>query len=58
MTTIVTVAVAPFASDPSVQVTVVVPVQLPKDGVAETKVTVPGSVSVTVTLAAGVDRCS
>src|SRR5262245_2066795 len=54
-TTIVTVAeLAPAASVPRLQVTVVVPVQLPCDGVAETSVTPAGSGSVTVTFVAAV----
>ena len=43
-----------FAIVPSVQVTVVVPLQLPCVGVAETKVVPAGMMSVTVTFAAAV----
>src|SRR3954447_6114207 len=43
-----------FAIEPSEQVTVVVPLQLPCVGIAETKVAPAGIVSVTVTLAAAV----
>jgi hypothetical protein len=52
VTTIVTVADAPEASVPIVQVTVVVAEQEPTDDDAETNVTPAGSVSVTVTAAA------
>lgn len=48
-TVIVTVALAPLARLPRVQVTVVVPLQLPWVAEAETKVAVLGSGSVTVT---------
>ncbi len=51
--TIETVALAPLASVPRLHVTVVVPVQVPTLGVADTKVKPAGSVSVTVTAAAG-----
>ena len=54
-TTIVTVAeVAPAASVPRLQVTVVVPAQVPCEGVADTNVVPVGSVSVTVTPVAAV----
>src|SRR5688500_151535 len=49
VTTSVIVALVPLAIAPSVQVTVVVPEQLPCDGVAETKVVPAGSTSVTTT---------
>src|SRR5687767_9314593 len=52
VTTIVTVALAPFASEPSAHVIVAVPLQEPVEGVAETSVTDAGSVSVTVTVVA------
>jgi len=52
-TTIVTVAVAAFASVPRAQVTVVVPEQLPWLELVETKLAPPGSMSVTLTPAAG-----
>src|SRR5712664_1241606 len=45
----VTDVFAPFASVPRLQVTVVVPVQVPWLGVAETNVRPAGSTSVTVT---------
>jgi len=44
-----TEALAPFASVPRLQVTVVVPVQVPWLGVAETNVRPAGSTSVNVT---------
>jgi hypothetical protein len=47
--TMVTVAAPPFAREASAQVTVAVSEQVPCDGVADWKVTVPGSESVTVT---------
>ncbi len=50
VTTMLTETVAPLATDPSTQVTVVVPLHDPIDALAETNVTVAGSVSVTVTL--------
>jgi hypothetical protein len=57
VTWIVTVALAPLARVPNAQVTVVLltggGVQAPWLGVAETKVTFAGSVSVTVTPVAG-----
>ena len=49
MTTMVTVALAPLISVPRLQVTVLVPEQLPRLAVADTKVVLPGIVSVTVT---------
>jgi len=49
VTTMVTVALLPLASDPRVQVTVLVPLQAPWLADAETNVTPAGSVSVTVT---------
>ena len=53
--TIVTVAeLVPAARVPRLQVTVVVPEQLPCDDVAETNVVPDGSVSVTVTPVAAV----
>jgi hypothetical protein len=52
VTTIVTVAEAPEASVPRLHVTVAVPEQEPTDGVADTKVTPAGSVSLTLTAAA------
>ena len=48
-----TVAELPFARAPRLQVTVVVPLQAPCVGVAETKLTPAGNGSVTVTLVAG-----
>ena len=48
----VIVAVPAFAIVPRLQVTVVVPLHVPWDGVAETKVRVEGSVSVTVEVVA------
>ena len=54
-TTIETVAeLFPAASVPRLQLTVVVPVQVPCDAVADTNVTPAGSVSVTVTFVAAV----
>src|SRR5262245_54254050 len=54
-TTIETVAeLLPAASVPRLQVTVVVPEQVPCDGVADTSVTPAGSGSLTVTLVAAV----
>ena len=53
VTTITTVALALLARLPIVQVTAVAPLHEPCDGVEETKVTPPGSVSVGVTLVAG-----
>jgi hypothetical protein len=50
--TIVIVAVPPLATKPNAHVTVVVPEQLPCDGVAETRLTEAGSASLTLTLAA------
>jgi hypothetical protein len=52
LTTKVTVALAPLAREPMAQVTVVVPLQLPWDGVAETKVVPAGITSVTTTAVA------
>jgi hypothetical protein len=52
VTTMLIEADAPLASDPSVQETVVVPVHEPVEGVADTNVTVAGSVSVMVTFVA------
>jgi hypothetical protein len=49
VTTIVTVALAALARVPRLHVTVAVPLQLPCDGVVDTQVTPPGSVSVTET---------
>jgi hypothetical protein len=49
VTTIVTVALPPLLMVPRLQETVLVPVQLPWLGVAETYVAPAGSVSVTVT---------
>src|SRR5205809_175223 len=43
------VADAPLLSEPRLQVTVVVPLQLPCDGVAETNVALAGMTSVTTT---------
>ena len=51
-TTSVTVADAPFATAPRLQVTAAVPVQVPCDGVAETNDVPAGSVSFTVTACA------
>ncbi len=48
-TVMLIVALAPFASVPSEQTTLVVPLQLPWLGVADTNVVPPGSVSVTTT---------
>jgi hypothetical protein len=47
VTTIVIVGLAPLASVPRSQSTVVVPEHEPTDGVAETNVTFAGSVSLT-----------
>src|SRR5215475_16234307 len=49
VTTIVIVAPAPFARAPRLQVTVVVPLQVPRLGTAETKLTLAGSASTKVT---------
>jgi hypothetical protein len=49
VTTIVTVAEAPLARLPRLQVTMLVPLQLPWLGVADTKATPVGNVSVIVT---------
>ena len=51
--TMLTVAALPLARVPRLQVTVVVPLQVPCVGVAETKVTPAGNGSVTVTFVAG-----
>jgi len=51
-TTTDTVALAPEASVPIAHVTVVVPLQLPSEGVAETKIIEVGSVSATLTVVA------
>src|SRR5439155_12150862 len=48
-TTMITVALAPLAKLPRSQTMILVPVQLPALGVAETKVTAPGNVSVNST---------
>src|SRR5262245_31842708 len=48
----ITVALAPLASVPRLQVTVVEPLQVPWLAVADTKLTVAGSVSVRETLSA------
>ena len=45
-------AVAPLRTEPRLQVMVVVPLQLPCDGTAETAVSPAGSASVTTTLVA------
>jgi hypothetical protein len=52
VTTIITVALFPLDNMLKLQVTVLVPLQAPWLGVAETKVTPPGKVSVIVTPAA------
>ena len=52
VTTIVTVALAPFASAPRLHVTVAVPAHDPTDADDETNATPAGSGSVTVTAAA------
>lgn len=57
ITTIVTVAAVPFARLPRSQLTVLVPLQPPWLGVADTKDTPPGRGSVTVTPVACSDRC-
>ena len=49
ITTMVTVALAPLVNVPRLQVTVLVPEQLPRLEVADTKVVLPGIVSVTMT---------
>jgi hypothetical protein len=54
VTTIVTVALAPLATLPRLQVTVLVPLQPPWLGVADTNVVAAGNVSVTVTAEAEV----
>ena len=48
-TTIVTVVLAPLVKSPRLQVTVLVPLQVPWLGVAETKLTPGGKVSVITT---------
>jgi hypothetical protein len=53
VTVMLIIALPPFPTDPRLQVTVAVPLQVPCDGIAETKLTPPGRVSVTVTLVAG-----
>ena len=50
VTTMLTVTAAPLAIEPSGHVTVVVPLQPPREDVAETNVTVAGSTSVTTAL--------
>jgi hypothetical protein len=54
VTVMVIVALAPLARLPRLQVTVLVPLQLPWLGMAEPNVTLPGNVSVTVTAEAEV----
>jgi hypothetical protein len=49
ITTIVTVALAPFAKAPTAQVTVLVPLQVPAVDELETRITPAGNVSVTDT---------
>ena len=52
VTTMVTIALAPFVSVPTPQVTVVVPLQEPCVVEVDPKVTLPGKVSVTLTFVA------
>ena len=54
-TVMVMLALAPFAILPKAQLTVVVPLQVPCDVAADRKVTLDGSVSVSVTLLAVLD---
>ena len=51
-TTIVTVACAPFASEPRFAITLAPPLQVPTLGVHETKVMLAGRLSATTTLLA------